>query len=88
MELDARLLLLKVYMEIAEWRLLRGFLTTFERYVRRKKKLAYHAPLYLNIIHFAQRILLLRSGKRRFSTEEIEQSQQRNQSHLVTGGTE
>ena len=65
MELDARLLLLKVYIEIAEWRLLRGFLTTFERYVRRKKKLAYHAPLYLNIIHFAQRILLLRSGKRR-----------------------
>lgn len=76
LELDARLLLLKVYMEIAEWRLLRGFLTTFERYVRRKKKLAYHAPLYLNIIHFAQRILLLRSGKRRFSTEEIEQLQQ------------
>lgn len=76
LELDARLLLLKVYMETAEWRLLQGFLTTFERYVRRKKKLAYHAPLYLNIIHFAQRILLLRSGKRSFSAEEIAQLRQ------------
>lgn len=72
LELDARLLLLKVYMEQEAWRLLQGFLTTFERFVSRKKKLAYHAPLYRNIIHFAQRIAAWRSGKKILSEEELE----------------
>lgn len=76
LELDARLLLMKVYMETQAWRLLQSFLTSFERYVRRKKKLSYHAPLYLNIIHFTQRILLWRSEKRTFSLEELEQLRQ------------
>lgn len=72
LELDARLLLLKVYMEQEAWRLLQGFLTTFERFVSRKKKLAYHAPLYRNIIHFAQRIAAWRSGKKTLSEDELE----------------
>lgn len=72
LDLDARVLLLKIYYENNEWRLLRGFLTAFERFVSRKKMLAYHAPNYLNIIHLTQRLMLLRSGQRPATGEDIE----------------
>lgn len=72
LELNARLLLLKIYFETAEWRLLEGFLTTFERFVSRKKTLAYHAPNYRNIIQFASKLMLWKTGKRNFSEEELE----------------
>lgn len=72
LELNARLLLLKAYFESAEWRLLGAFLTTFERFVTRKKKLAYHAPNYRNIIQFASKLMLWKSGKRNMSEEELE----------------
>ena len=71
LELNARLLLLKVYYETSEWRLLEGFLSTFERFVSRKKTLAYHAPNYRNIIQFVSKLMLWRSGKRVFSAEEL-----------------
>lgn len=72
LELNARLLLLKIYFETSEWRLLEGFLTTFERFVGRKKMLAYHAPNYRNIIQLASKLMLWKSGKRVFSAEELE----------------
>jgi hypothetical protein len=62
LNLDGRVLLLKIYYENGEWRLLQAFLRTFERFVRRQKKLAYHAPNYLNIIHLTQRLLHERLG--------------------------
>jgi len=72
LELDARVLLLKVYFEMAEWRLLEGFLTAFERFVGRKKMLAYHAPNYRNIIQFSSKLMGWKTGKRAFTTEELE----------------
>jgi len=58
LNLDARVLLLKVYFENGEWRLLKGFLVSFERFVSRKKMLPYQAPNYLNIIHLSRKIML------------------------------
>lgn len=71
LELNARLLLLQVYFESAEWRLLEGFLISFERFVSRKKTLTYHAPNYRSIIYFTSKLMLWKSGKRPFSTEEL-----------------
>lgn len=76
LELNARLLLLNIYFETAEWRLLEGFLRSFERYLGRKKMLAYHAPNYRNIIHFTTKLMGWKSGKRAYSMEEIEQLRQ------------
>jgi hypothetical protein len=71
LELDARVLLLKIYFETMEWRLLEGFLTAFERFVSRKKMLAYHAPNYRNIIQFTSKLMWWKSGKKTFSAEEM-----------------
>jgi len=76
LELDARVLLLKIYFETLEWRLLEGFLTAFERFVGRKKMLAYHAPNYRNIIQFTFKLMLWKSNKRSFSREELENLRQ------------
>ncbi len=71
LNLDTRVLLLKIYVELKEWRLLHGYLQSFERFVTRKKKLAYHAPNYLNIIQFTGRLAQHYSGKRRLNAEEL-----------------
>ncbi len=71
LELDARVLLMKIYFETGEWRLLEGFLRAFERFVGRKKMLAYHAPNYRNIVQFTSKLMWWKSGKRPFSTEEL-----------------
>lgn len=71
LDLSARALLLKIYFEASEWRLLEGYLKTFEQFVRRKKTLAYHAPNYLNLTHFTARLVLWRSGRKLFSAEEL-----------------
>ncbi|MBC7775799.1 MAG: hypothetical protein H7246_10235 [Phycisphaerae bacterium] len=76
LDLNARLLLLKIYFETSQWRLLQGFLTAFDRFVGRKKMLAYHAPNYRNIIQFTTKLMLWKSGKRHFSTEELENLRQ------------
>ncbi|MFN8302055.1 MAG: hypothetical protein U0U46_06155 [Saprospiraceae bacterium] len=73
LRLDARVMLLKVYFESGEWRLLRGFLVSFERFVSRKKMLPYQAPNYLNIIHLTQKILHFDAQA---SAEEYDQLQQ------------
>jgi hypothetical protein len=72
LELDARVLLLKIYFETSEWRLLEGFLTAFERFVSRKKMLAYHAPNYRNIIQYTFKLMLWKTGKRNMSAAELE----------------
>lgn len=71
LELGARVLLLKIYFENMEWRLLHHFLTTFERFVSRKKMLAYHAPNYLNIIQLTRRMIMLCNGQKPATPEEI-----------------
>ena len=72
LELDARVSLMKIYFETGEWRLLEGFLVSFERFVSRKKMLAYHVPTYRNIIQFTSKLMLWKSGKRAFSEQELE----------------
>lgn len=62
LDLGARVLLLKIYFENREWRLLRGFLNAFERFVGRKKMLPYQAPNYLNLIHLTARLLALQNS--------------------------
>ena len=76
LEIDARVVLLKIYFETSEWRLLEGFLTAFERFVSRKKMLAYHAPNYRNIIHFTLKLMLWKSGKRPMIADELESLRQ------------
>lgn len=71
LDLSARALLLKIYFEASEWRLLEGYLKAFEQFVRRKKTLAYHAPNYLNFIHFTSRLVTWRSGRKAFHVEEL-----------------
>ncbi|MCC7466202.1 MAG: hypothetical protein IT261_08040 [Saprospiraceae bacterium] len=71
LELDARVSLMKVYFETGKWRLLEGFLTSFERFVSRKKMLAYHAPTYRNIIQFTGKLMQWKSGKKKLSEEEL-----------------
>lgn len=73
LELNARQLLLKIYFETAEWRLLEGFLTSFERFVARKKMLEYHVSIYRNIIQFTGKLMLWKSKKRVYTPEEVEQ---------------
>lgn len=72
LDLDARVLLLKIYAAQGAWRLLEAFLRTFERFVSRKKMLAYHAPNYLNIIHFSQKLLPFLSGARPADGKEMQ----------------
>lgn len=62
LDLGARVLLLKIYFETGEWRLLRGFLAAFERFVGRKKMLPYQAPNYLNLIHLTARLMALQDA--------------------------
>ena len=70
---------MKVYFETGEWRLLEGFLTSFERFVSRKKMLAYHAPTYRNIIQFTGKLMQWKSGKKKLSEEE-----RRNLQHQIS----
>lgn len=72
LDLSARALLLKIYFEASEWRLLEGFLKAFEQFVRRKKTLAYHAPNYLNLIHFTARLVAWHSGRKAMQPEELD----------------
>ncbi len=72
LDLDARVLLLKIYFELGEWRLLRGFLVAFERFVSRKKMLPYQAPNYRNIIHLTGRLMQWHTEKATYLSEEIE----------------
>lgn len=71
LDLSARALLLKTYFETAEWRLLEGYVRTFEQFVRRKKSLGYHGPNYLNLIHFTQRLMQWHSGKKTLNQTEL-----------------
>jgi hypothetical protein len=71
LSLDTRVLLLKIYFDMAAWRLLNGFLNSFEHFVKRKKQLSYHAPNYLNIIHFTGRLAQHYDGKKVLTLEEL-----------------
>jgi hypothetical protein len=57
LNLDARVLLAKIWLEQGELRLLKPFLTAFSQYLRRQTKIDYHRPNYQNIIAGLHKIL-------------------------------
>ncbi len=76
--LTAKILLLKIYYELGEKEVLYSFLHSFERLVRRQRRLGYHKQNYLNLILTVRRLLHLNpfdrtaSSKLRSNIEGIE----------------
>ncbi|WCL81439.1 hypothetical protein PPO43_15810 [Saprospira sp. CCB-QB6] len=63
MQLNARVMLLKIYYALEEFDLLESFLASFRSFVNRKKRAqklrSYHQENYLNIISFCRKLLQL-----------------------------
>lgn len=55
--LYAKNLLLKIYYELAEFKLLDSFLDAFQIYLRRKKVIASHKKNYWNMIYYTQKLM-------------------------------
>lgn len=72
LELDARILGMKIWFQTHEWRLLQAFFKTFSQFISRKKMLAYHAENYRNILFFAQKVAVWQSGQRVLNELDLE----------------
>jgi Tfp pilus assembly protein PilF len=60
LNLDAKVLLLKIYFEQGETEALESFIQSFQRFLQRKsKELGYHRENYLNTLHFANKLLTI-----------------------------
>lgn len=57
--LDARVMLLKMYYETAQWDALDSLLTSFRAFLRRKTSLGYHKTHYISLIEYTQKLLKL-----------------------------
>jgi tetratricopeptide (TPR) repeat protein len=58
LQLDANVMLCKMYFELKEMEVLTSFLHTFKQFVRRRKdEIGYHYENYYNIIRFISRML-------------------------------
>lgn len=57
--LGAKTLLLKVYFEMEEFDLLHSHLDAMKNYIRRKHVIGYHRKNYMNIVKYAQRLMVL-----------------------------
>lgn len=55
--LYAKNLLLKIYYELGEFKLLESFLDAFQIYLRRKKDIASHKKNYWNMIYYTQKLM-------------------------------
>ncbi|HNL40530.1 MAG TPA: hypothetical protein PKH43_15370, partial [Saprospiraceae bacterium] len=65
LNLDSRVMLLKMYYETGEWDALDALIASFRIFLLRKKKsLGYHQAHYLNIIRFVQKLTRLRHNDR------------------------
>ena len=65
LNLDSRVMLLKMYYETGEWDALDALIASFKIFLLRKKKsLGYHQAHYLNIIRFVQKLTRLRHNDR------------------------
>lgn len=62
--LDAKVLLLKMYFETAQWDALDSLLTSFKAFLRRKTNIGYHKEHYLSLLFFTKKILLLNPHER------------------------
>ena len=59
LNLDAKVMLLKIYFENDEMEVLDSFINSFQRFLQRKKGLGYHRENYLNTLQFARRLIAL-----------------------------
>lgn len=59
LNLDAKVLLLKIYFALEELEALDSHIVSFQKFLQRKKLMGYHRENYSNTLHFAQRILHL-----------------------------
>lgn len=59
LHLAAKTLLLKIYYEADEWRLLDALLDSMSMLLRRKKVIGYHKQNYLNMVRYTQKLLTL-----------------------------
>lgn len=57
LNIDAKIMLMKIYYELQEYDVLDSFLKSFERFIRRHRELTYHRENYLNIISFTRKLL-------------------------------
>lgn len=57
--LDARRMLLRMYVELGEWDALESLLQSFSAYLRRQKNLGYHRTTNTKLIYFAKKLLEL-----------------------------
>lgn len=57
LNLDAKILLIKIYYELDEWQALDSLLTSVKRFIQRKKLMGYHREAYLNIVQFVRKLL-------------------------------
>ncbi len=62
--LDAKVLLLKMYFETAQWDALDSLLTSLKAYLRRKTSLGYHKEHYLSLVYYTQKMLALNTHDR------------------------
>jgi len=60
LNLDAKVLLLKIYFEQGETEVLESFIQSFQRFLQRKsKELGYHRENYLNTLNFTSKLLTI-----------------------------
>ncbi len=57
LNLDAKVMLLKIYFELEEWEVLDSFTISLQRFLQRKKGLGYHQETYKNFIQLARKLL-------------------------------
>ena len=57
LNLDAKVMLLKIYFELEEWEVLDSFTISFQRFLQRKKGLGYHQENYANFVKLARKLL-------------------------------
>lgn len=59
LNLDVKVLLLKIYYELKEFDVLESHINSFQKYVQRKKLIGYHQENYLNIILLTKKLVEL-----------------------------
>lgn len=57
LNLDAKIMLMKMYYELDEWQALDPLLTSVKRFIQRKKMMGYHREAYLNIVSFIRKLV-------------------------------
>lgn len=59
MTLDAKVLLLKMYVESGEWEALESLIVSFRSFLRRKTSLGYHKEHYISLLRYTRQLLVL-----------------------------